>query len=326
MSKVQESLSKFTQSTMQGIIKQTKATPSYLLDSLFKEQRGSIPKTIEVVIKKKDSFILNALSDEAQRQVVERDKEYILSLTLPRFAMRNTITPDEINNLKSFENTEGLTQALAQRIGEILSDCKNSYQTTLEYMAVGAIFGRIFDGEGKELFKLESTTSALSLESGKTLFESINALDDKFADVFGYVPNYKVLVSREFYDALHKKAKDEGLFQDTNPNARIENGVITLYGKTFQPYVAKYKNDKGKVLDFLSGKKGIAIPLDVPNVFKLFYARANHTQALNKAPELFFAAAPEELSGGQGYAIDTEMRAMPVCVQPDALIQVDFKN
>ena len=44
------------------------------------------------------------------------------------------------------------------------------------------------------------------------------------------------------------------------------------------------------------------------------------------APKMFFAATPQELERGKGYAIETEMKAMPYCTRPSALINLVFSN
>ena len=39
-----------------------------------------------------------------------------------------------------------------------------------------------------------------------------------------------------------------------------------------------------------------------------------------------YTSTPQELERGKGYAIDTEMKAMPYCTRPSALINLVFSN
>lgn len=46
-----------------------------------------------------------------------------------------------------------------------------------------------------------------------------------------------------------------------------------------------------KALNFLKGTEGMVVPKDNSN--RIYYTRANHTDALGKAPSLMFVSKPE---------------------------------
>ena len=84
-------------------------------------------------------------------------------------------------------------------------------------------------------------------------------------------------------------------------------------------------NENGNTKKFLKANEAIVIPKS-EKVYEVVYGRADHTEAVKVAPKMFFAATPQELERGKGYAIDTEMKAMPYCTRPSALINLVFSN
>ena len=91
------------------------------------------------------------------------------------------------------------------------------------------------------------------------------------------------------------------------------------------PYRASYPDENGNTKKFLKANEAIVIPKS-EKVYEVVYGRADHTEAVKVAPKMFFAATPQELERGKGYAIDTEMKAMPYCTRPSALINLVFSN
>lgn len=50
---------------------------------------------------------------------------------------------------------EAQTKSLSGALGVLVKEMKESFNTTLEYMANGALFGKILDGKGNVLLILE---------------------------------------------------------------------------------------------------------------------------------------------------------------------------
>jgi len=99
--------------------------------------------------------------------------------------------------------------------------------------------------------------------------------------------------------------------------------VLNVHGTLFIPYSATYKNTRNQTKKFLADNTAIVTPLS-EDVYKTYYARANHTKAQGLPPKLFFMAPPEELPKGKGWSVVSEMRAIPVCVRPGALIPLKY--
>lgn len=319
-------MKKWTVVATMKLISQIKTSPSFVFDKYFKGSgKGVMGSTIEVPIKKGAGIVLESVSPSAEHLYHEENDAYILTLSLPRFPLETPITASDMNELKSLSDETEQTQALAQKIGEIVGEHKNSFMTTLEFMSVGALFGKVMDGKGNTLFEFTSGAADIDFKSDKGLITSFNEVDDALVNELGHEVPYIILADRSYISGVAARATTEALFDQGQAKWINEDGkrVLEVHGVKHIPYTGKYKNAKGEDKQFIATNKGIVIP-ESTDVFKLYYGRANHTEALKKAPVLFFTAAPEPLPKGRGYSILSEMRAIPVCVRPGALIQLKW--
>jgi len=324
---MKELLKYFTVTQMVAIILQLKAAPRYVYNKYFsKNKEGKISPNTQISIYKGAGVVLESVSEEGEHLIQDSGDKYLIDLTIPRFPLEKTITASELNSISSLEGKEKV-QTLSQRIAQILLEHKNSFLTTLEYMAVGALFGKVMDGKGKTLFEFKSTQTPVEAKEGKEIIAVLNEIEQKLEEELGFIPAYEILASRSYIDGIAKLAKDEKLFENYLAKWEEVDGrrVLVVHGTKFIPYSATYKNIKGQTKKFLEDNKAIVTPL-TNEVYKTYYTRANHTQALKMAPKLFFSAQPEPLSKGKGYSIISEMRAIPICVRPGALINLTYEE
>ena len=61
-----------------------------------------------------------------------------------------------MNLLRTLNTQSEQLKSLSAAIGKILSKQKSNITNTVEYMAIGAIFGKVMDGKGKVLFELSA--------------------------------------------------------------------------------------------------------------------------------------------------------------------------
>lgn len=325
----EEILRSFSTDAMTQIASQIKTDPTFIMDRFFKIKKQCLGDSVKIYIKRGAGVVLASLSPNAEHYMQKTDEAYILNVALPRFPLQNYLTASDINQFKSLDNkNNALTKSVSAKIAEILSAQKSSIITTFEFMAVGALFGKVFDGAGKLLFDFTSQSKPVSFFSADTtsIRKSLNEIEKAITNEFGSNPGYSVLCGYEFFDKLSEKVKSEKLEENNIAVWKNVNGksVLEVYGIEFIPYSATYKDTKGKVQEFLESSKAIAVP-NSKDIFEFHYGRANHIEAVSRAPELIFSAAPEALPKGQGYAIITESRAIPICNRPDAIIKLEFK-
>lgn len=197
MNGIIELIKKWTVVDTTKSITQIKDTETFIYDRYFtKKMKGHKENKIEVPIKRGTGCILESVSSGAEHLVNERSDEYLLDLNLPRFPLVNPIYASEINDLKSYDTPDQKEQ-LGRLIGEIQDEHKRSFLTTLEYMAAGALFGKIIDGKGKILFEFKGESEAVEL-SGKDTVSFLRAIDKELVAEWGKSVAYKFLAGDIF--------------------------------------------------------------------------------------------------------------------------------
>jgi len=311
--------------TTMTAINQIKTAGSYVFDKYFKANAEPVMgNTAKLKIQKGAGIILETILPGADRLVRNMKDIYEITIELPRFGLSDTILAHEINQYEALEG-KAKAEAVSQKITSILKEHKEDYMTTIEFMATGALFGKVVDGAGKVLFEFRSAANPIEFK-GLDLDVALNKVDEALVDELGIEVPYEILCSSEFFNRTVAAAKAAGdLDKDGAGKYTDENGkrVLTLHGKKFIPFRASWKDDNGNKKPFIEAGKAVVIPMS-EKVYKVVYGRADHTQAMKAAPKMFFAAAPEELGRGKGWAIDTETKIIPYCTRPGALINLQF--
>lgn len=313
----------FSSTKVTEAINQTKASPRFVSDTFFKDRIPSLESTARVEIIKGAGVVLNSVSENGEHSLEETRNAYILNIPLPRFALVKRISASEINSLRSLALREAQVKSLSGAMGVLIKEMKESFNTTLEYMANGALFGKILDGQGNTLFDFGSTNKSIievKKDGTKTLANINDNIESKIIDEFGTSINYEVLCGNELFASISDLALKEDLYKNHLASRDEKDKSLILYGTKYRRYSAKYKNTKGKNVEFLASNEGIVVPNDNSN--RIYYTRANHTEALGKEPTLMFVSKPEILPRGAGIEIVGEMRALPVCTRPNGLIKL----
>ncbi|HED5389971.1 TPA: major capsid protein [Campylobacter jejuni] len=313
----------FSSTKVTEAINQVKASPRFVSDTFFKDRIPSLESTARVEIIKGAGIILNSVSENGEHSLEETRNAYILNIPLPRFALVKRISASEINSLRSLALREAQIKSLSGAMGVLIKEMKESFNTTLEYMANGALFGKILDGQGNTLFDFGSTNKSIvevKKDGSKTLANINDNIESKIIDEFGTSINYEVLCGNELFASISDLALKEDLYKNHLASRDEKDKSLILYGTKYRRYSAKYKNTKGKSVEFLASNEGIVVPNDNSN--RIYYTRANHTEALGKEPTLMFVSKPEILQRGAGIEIVGEMRALPVCTRPNGLIKL----
>ncbi|TEY01279.1 major capsid protein [Campylobacter sp. US33a] len=320
---LEQLLELFSSTKVTEVINQTKASPRFVSDTFFKDRIPSLESTARVEIIKGAGIVLNSVSENGEHSMEETKNSYILNIPLPRFALVKRISASEINSLRSLALREAQVKSLSGAMGVLIKEMKESFNTTLEYMANGALFGKILDGQGNVLFDFGSANKSVVevKKDGSTPLANVcDSIDAAIIDEFGTNADYEVLCGNELFAAISNLALSEDLYKNHLASRDEKDKSLILYGTKYRRYSAKYKNTKGKSVEFLASDEGIVVPKDNSN--RIYYTRANHTDALGKAPSLMFVSKPEILPRGAGIEIVSEMRAMPVCTRPNGLIKL----
>ncbi|MCG3658608.1 major capsid protein [Aliarcobacter butzleri] len=308
-------------------INQVKTSGSYVFDKYFKANAEPVlANTAKLKIYKGAGIVLKTILPGDDRLVQDLKNVYEITIELPRFGLSATILPSELVQFQTLEGV-ALAEALSKRITQILKEHKDDYMTTIEFMATGALFGKVVDGKGKVLFEFKSAANPIEFKNIE-LDVSLNKIDTALVDELGMEVPYEILCSDDFFTRIVSRAKAENLFENNGPAKYIDEAgkrVLTIHGKKFIPFRASYLDENENKKPFIEAGKAVVIPMS-EQVYKVVYGRAEHTQAMKAAPQMFFAANPEELERGKGIALETETKLIPYCTRPGALINLVFSN
>lgn len=305
-------------------INQIKTSGTFVFDKYFaKKGKPVLGNTATLKIKKGASIVLRAIAPGADRLVKDTKDIYELTIKLPRFGLSGKILAHEINEFESLEG-DAKVESVSQKITEILTEHKNDYMTTIEYMSTGALFGKVIDGEGTVLFEFNTTAAPVEFKA-KNNIDVLDEIDTALVDELGTEVPYEILADATFISRVAADAETNSFFQTGQAKWLDEDGkrVLVVHSKRYIPFRASWIDENGNKQAFIAAGEAVVIPLSA-DVFQYVYGRADHTEAVKVAPKLFFAAKPEELERGKGWAIETETKMIPFCVRPGALIKLKF--
>lgn len=321
---MEELLKLFTTNEMTSASEQIKVSPQYLTNRYFKNKEHIVGENAEISIVRGKGIVLNSVGSDAEHIKTPNNKEYKISVSLPRYPLIDKLTSSDLNKFRVYNGNELQLEALTKKVGSILAKQKSSIVTSIENMAAGAIFGRVVDGNGKVLFELENKSKSVELSKSKSLLDNKLEIDKILCKELGTTHNeYTILCSPSYYQAVYDLAIAQDLFK-TNQATTIssdDNASLVVHGVKYVIYQAYYENDKGETIEFIKDGEAYVVP-DNTDIFKFIYGTANHTEAFNTAPTLIFSPAPEELPNGMGYSITSESRPLLYCERPEAIVKL----
>ncbi|EGZ6069908.1 major capsid protein, partial [Campylobacter jejuni] len=236
---LEQLLELFSSTKITEVINQTKASPRFVSDTFFKDKIPSLESTVRVEIIKGAGIVLNSISDNGEHSLENTKDAYILNIPLPRFALAKRISASEINSLRSLALQEAQAKSLSGALGVLVKEMKESFNTTLEYMANGALFGKILDGKGNVLFDFGSASKkAISVKKdGSVNLDSVcDAIDSAIIDEFGTSADYEVLCGNELFAAISNLALSEDLYKNHLASRDEKDKSLILYGTKYRRY------------------------------------------------------------------------------------------
>lgn len=280
--------------------------------------------------------ILKNINIYAPAEVTEKTGRKIVTLTAPRLAPKRFIHTAELNALRAYGKQFGLEQ-MKTRIAREQVDMRGIMDRTLEYWAVNALKGKIFDSDlvtvlvdynmanthkitltGTNLFTDAASDPVKRLRTFKKLIE-----DDSGAAITGWVG----YMGSDVMDALLQHDKVRELLKYGKGVQVAENGKITKLAEVeLDEYNGSFLDDNGTRRRFIDKKYFMLIGLcsdlvDVP------YAPIVDSKApggvgnidANGSGALYFSKA-WEVEDPSGIWIKAETRPLPVLQRPGAVI------
>jgi hypothetical protein len=246
--------------------------------------------------------------------------------------LADTVSPDDIQNVRGFGTTEPVSAASV--INDKMADLKNSVAMTTEFHRLGAVKGVIYDADGTtvlhnlfEVFGVTQKTLNLVFPTNSTAFNPITKviLDAKrwVEDKLGGNPaqRFEAIVGSDFYDMLtsHKLVREAFNLWNAN-QSNFDNNDFRKRGFTYGGVTFIEASEVVGGRQLVEPTKAHFYPVGL-DIFMQYNAPANWIETVNTMGNEFYARMDEKKKG-RGYDLEVQSNPLAVCAYPEALVEL----
>lgn len=280
--------------------------------------------------------VLKSLSIYAPAIVTEKTGRKVITLTAPRLSQKRMIHTAELNTVRAYGQQVGM-EMMSQRVAREQKDMKGIMDRTLEFWAVNALKGIIYDSDmTTQLMDYNVASSHKITLSGTNLFT--NASSDPIArirtwkkliekDAYTTITGWYSIMASNVMDALLGHTAVRELLRYDKGSQLAESGRIErLAGVDLDEYNGSFLDEDGNRHYFIDDNYMLLVGLcedlvDVP------YAPIVDDDApggvgnidVNGNGVLYFSKSWKE-EDPSGRWIKAETRPLPVLQRPGAVI------
>lgn len=261
------------------------------------------------------------------------NKRDILPIMIPHVPHEDDLLASDLSGLRGFDEEVQVVTA-AEMLNEKLSGMRQNHEVTHEYFRLGAIKGRILDGDGTTT--LVDLFTAFGLTQGDHFFDLDGDGEDIKQECINVIRAIEAVLGGTAYDHIHAFCGDN-FFDKLSTNAEIKKDNAALAGNiwammtqgqgTFGRGTSQitfgditFENYRGKVgsTNFVESNCAHFFPVGVPNLFREYYGPANTMDEVNMPGKPIYAQQkPKEWN--EGIDIRTESNPLMLCVRPAVL-------
>jgi hypothetical protein len=281
------------------------------------------------------------------------DRRQLIPFTIPHFPVTDTVMADSVQGVREFGSPTGLMsyEGEVQRRVESMS---RKLDVTLEWLRFGCITGTIITRVDRDtgapvvtiplwaMFGIVQPAAAVfpigpngdPLDAASpwlaNLTQAINDVTRRVENTLEIdVPGFAAICGATFFDSLvkHPEARDayKTWAQDqasiTVTRERNMRRPFHFRGVDWYEYRARVSQGAGGYMQFIDPATAQLLPLGVPDLFFEAYAPADWEETVNTTALPRYAKA-ERMHMGRGRIIEAQMNVLPMCSQPNCLIQL----
>lgn len=267
-----------------------------------------------------------------------RDGRYFKTLHLP---VRDHISADEIQNKRAFGSETELDIAKTE-VDSRLTKMMKSHDATVEFGRIGALRGRILDANGATVLY------DLFNEFGVVQQQQDYALGTNTSNILGLSTAVRGMIQDELggdggdeitvtafcgaqwfatFIAHPKVAQAYQYYQTVQANLNPLQMDLRYVGFKFGGIT--YVQYRGQVngIPFVPANEAIAFPVDVPGIYKTYYAPADYMETANTQGRPRYAKMAADPSGFNKFvALETQSNPLSLCLRPRVLIRIITSN
>ena len=290
--------------------------------------------------------VLAAEARGAPGQVTEDGDEGGIIFEIPYFPHLETVNVDDVDNLVQVVNGKMELRSLDKELTKRLLNIRKMHSITLEYIRLGMLKGLIKDGKGKTLYDLfdvfgitkKTVSLALSTETTNVRAKCEEIVDHVQTNLKGETTSgveqicssslFNALISHPNVEKFWLQAQNSGEHRELRRQFSGGN-----WGRVFEFGDILWREYKGG-LPVKSGGTitteanvtagyGHAYPAGTMSMMATFEAPAYHMATVNEEPDPdTILISVEELKHGKGFEILSQTNRVPICKQPECLVEV----
>ena len=291
-------------------------------------------RTTSVDIERKGSTLQLVQTSPRGGPAVQNQKNLrnVLKLDTFRIAVEDTITADEIQNIRSFGSESDL-QTLVEEVNERVADMSNSLAVTEEFQRIGAVKGQVLDADGSVLVDLFSEFGVTAqAEVGLNIAATpegqlrakinqniIRPIEDELGGIS--YESIHVMCSSQFFDDLVEHLEVREALKGFPAGAerllgRTARRSIDFAGVTWEEYRGQVGSTK-----YVADDKAHAFPVGVPDLFLTRYAPAEYWDSVNTVGlPRYVRVNPDGTDPDHKRTIRVQTQVLHICTRPRTLI------
>lgn len=303
------------------------------------------PSTLVEIVRQNGRLVILSAEERGSRANVaagERDDNVIVKI--PHFPYDDLITPNDIQNMVQIATQPGIMpiagagrqpMTLEDEINKRLAKVRRTHDITGEYLRVGGLKGRIYDGKGKELYNLFEVFGINQLSVDFKLGTAGTDIRAKCEEVYAHIEDnigddvvsgVRVECDPGFFGKLVSHEKVEQFYLQASQALELTGRNIrqgfNLHGLEFAEYRASAPGIDGQVKKFIGANEGHAYPTGTTQTFEEYNGPPYDIRQANQLPTSEIFVSPKELDHGAGIELATQSNRLPMCKRPEVLVRV----
>lgn len=259
--------------------------------------------------------------------IAAENKRQGIPFVVPHLQLNSTILADTLQGVRKF-GTTNMTESMGEVVNKHLSRMRRELDQTLELHFLNSIQGKYYTdqtgkapqslftllGKKQKVVTIDFTSATLD---ASVAFEEVNeAIEEALGKMYSGGTHI-------MYGA--QKWKDFMANADVKDAFRGWNGSLNLIGDRRLPFEyggCTHERYRPSSLISIAPTEAYAIPLDVPEMFKVFYAPADYIETVNQFGRPYYAKS-EIIGMDKGIRLEAQVNPFVSNAMPHAVIKIN---
>lgn len=235
------------------------------------------------------------------------------------------VRADDVQNKRADATAKEKRETVSGKVNKKLAKMKRDIEYTREHLQLGAVRGKIIDGDKSTVlvdvykeFGLKRKTHDIkvsndSTEVGMILDDILLSMEDDAAGEL--ISGWRIYASKEFMQgiiwhptmkAIYQRFQDAGIYRDSKTRVSFKHGNTEF---------VHYSHKFGSEADIKPGEAAI-VPVGTRETFFEFFAPADMEEFVNKEAKPYYASRAR-IKHSKGWDVHAQSNPLPLMVRPN---------